>query len=95
MHVDVVGDGKCLAGIFHRRGSAVNLPETLGNPYGLLGRAALDLMGFRNASQIELSSDIVTGPFWKRRTVAAPHPLASTGHTNIRRSLRSPPNERS
>ena len=23
------------------------LPETLGNPYGLLGRAALDLMGFR------------------------------------------------
>jgi arylformamidase len=24
-----------------------NLPETLGNPYGLLGRAALDLMGLR------------------------------------------------
>ena len=23
------------------------LPETLGNPYGLLGRAALDLMGLR------------------------------------------------
>jgi arylformamidase len=23
------------------------LPETLGNPHGLLGRAALDLMGFR------------------------------------------------
>jgi arylformamidase len=26
------------------------LPETLGNPYGLLGRAALDLMGLRAAA---------------------------------------------
>jgi arylformamidase len=26
------------------------LPETLGNPYGLLGRAALDLMGLPSVS---------------------------------------------
>jgi arylformamidase len=26
------------------------VPETLGNPYGLLGRAALDLMGLASVS---------------------------------------------
>jgi arylformamidase len=47
--------GKSLQLLVGENYNHFELPETLGNPYGLLGRAALDLMGLR-AAGAELSS---------------------------------------
>jgi arylformamidase len=43
----VRGAGKSVQLLVGENYNHFELPETLGNPYGLLGRAALDLMGLR------------------------------------------------
>ena len=46
----VEGAGKKVRLLVGEHYNHFELPETLGNPYGLLGRAALDLMGLRTGS---------------------------------------------
>jgi arylformamidase len=46
----VEGSGKVVELLVGEHYNHFELPETLGNPYGLLGRAALDLMGLASAS---------------------------------------------